>query len=49
MGRQRQTAAECNHKENDICLIEKFLNGINDDIMVSEIIKELTVLKNIGD
>ena len=42
MGRLRTMAAECKYKELDRCLKEQFVNGLNDDVMMVEIIFELT-------
>ena len=45
MGRLRMKGAECEYKEDDSHLKEKFMNGINDDVIMSEIMKELTAIK----
>ena len=38
-------AAECNYKENNRHLKMHFINGINNDAITSEIIKEITTIK----
>ena len=38
-------ATGCKHKENDRRLKEKVINGINNEFVTSEIIKEVTVIK----
>ena len=40
-------AAKCNCKGNEKYLKEQFINGINDDIMNSGMIKELLDVKKI--
>ena len=42
-------STECKHKENDKLIKEQFINGINDEAMTNEIIKELTSIKNTSD
>ena len=37
-------AADCTHKETDRCLKEQFINGLNNDCMATEIIRELKVI-----
>ena len=49
MGRLKIKVAECYYKENVMCLKEQFINGSNDDIMASELIKELMAVMNTSD
>ena len=42
MGRLRVAAAECNYKELDCQLKEQFIHGLNDKMMLDEVIRELT-------
>ena len=49
MGRLKVKAAEYNFKENNRCLKEQFINGINDITMTVEVIKELMTVKNTSD
>ena len=46
MGRLCMAAAECNYKEIDQQLKEQFIHGLNDKIMLEEIIRELTARNN---
>ena len=45
MGHLRIKSIECSYKEKDWKLKEQFINGINDNDMVTEIIRELTTIK----
>ena len=47
MGHLSIKANECEYKEGDKRLKEQFINRINDDKMMSEIIKELTTIKRL--
>ena len=49
MGRLRTKAAQCQYKEHDSLLTKQFINGINDDGMQDEILKEVATLDNIED
>ena len=49
MGHLRIKANECKYKERDRRLKEQFINGINDDDMMTEIISELSVFKKADD
>ena len=42
MGQLQMAAAECGYKEVDRQLKEQFIHGLNDKIMLDEIIRELT-------
>ena len=42
MGRLQVVAAECNYKELDSQLKEQFIHGLNDKMMLDEVIRELT-------
>ena len=42
MGRLRVVAAECNYKELDCQLKEQFIHGLNDKMVLDEVIRELT-------
>ena len=42
----RVKVTECEYKEWNRRLWEQFINGINDQHMLPEIIKELTIIKN---
>ena len=46
MGRMPLIPAECKYNEIDRQLKEQFNNGLNDDNMIIEIIKEMTVMNN---
>ena len=41
MGRLRIKATEYKYKENDRRLKQQFTNGINNEVIIAEIIKEL--------
>ena len=45
MDHQRLKANECGYKEKEKSLKVHFINGISDDEMMIEIIRELTVIK----
>ena len=45
MGHLGIKANKCEYKERDRRLKEQFINGINDDDMITENIRELTVIK----
>ena len=45
MGRLRIAIAECNYKEIDRQIKEKFIHGQNVDDMIIEIIKQVTKLE----
>ena len=49
MGRLRLAVLECNHREVDRQLMEQFVHGLNDNYMLTEIIRELTKAKESGD
>ena len=49
MGRLRTKAAESQCIEYDRLLTEQFIIGLNDDRMVNEILKEVTILEDIED
>ena len=49
MDHLRIKANECNYKECVRQLKEQFINGINDEIMTAEIMKELTTIGKISD
>ena len=46
MGRLHVVAAECNYRELDRQLKEKFIHRLNDKLMLDEIIRELTTKNN---
>ena len=48
-GRFRTKAAESQYKEYDRLLREHFINGSNDNVMIDEILKEVTTLEDIED
>ena len=45
MGSLRTVVIKCNYKEIDRQLKEQFINGLNDEEMLVEIIRELTKCK----
>ena len=45
MGRLRLTVVECNFKEKDRQLKEKFIHGLNDNEMLVEILRKVTKTK----
>ena len=47
MGRLRLEATECKYKEYDALLTEQSINGLNDNGMVDEILKEVAMLEDI--
>ena len=49
MGRLHIKAAECNYKEHDGHLKDQFINGINDEEIMQEIIKELMAKRNMSE
>ena len=49
MGRQRTRTAKCQYKECNQLLTEHFINGLKDDGMVDEALKEVTTLEDIED
>ena len=46
MSHLRNKANECNYQQDDRKCKEKNINGINNNVLTSEIIKELTAIKN---
>ena len=46
MGRLRVKAAECKYKEKYMHLKQQFINEINDNILITEIIKEIWAIKD---
>ena len=46
MGRPRAKATECNFKEKDRRLKELTINGINNQVMMAEIINELSTIRH---
>ena len=46
MGRLCVAVAECNYRELDRQLVEQFIHGLNDKVMLDEIIRELTAKTN---
>ena len=46
MGRLHVAVAECNYREVDQQLKEQFIHGLNDKIMLDEVIRELTAKSN---
>ena len=46
MGRLHVAVAECNYKEIDQQLKEQFIHGLNDKIILEEVIRELTARNN---
>ena len=46
MGRLHVAVAECNYREIDQQLREQFIHGLNDKVMLEEVIRELTARKN---
>ena len=48
MGRLQMAVAECNYRELDRQLKEQFIHGLNDRVMLDEIIRELTTKNNDG-
>ena len=46
MGRLQVAVAECNYRELDRQLKEQFIHGLNDKLMLDEIIRELTTKNN---
>ena len=49
MGRLYIKAAECSYKEHDRLLKEQYINGINNEEVMKEIIKELTTQRNMSE
>ena len=49
MGRLRTRTEECYFKGYNRLLTEQFINGLNDDGMVDEILKEVAALEDNGD
>ena len=49
MGRLRTKAVHCQYKEYDRLLTEEFINGLNDDGMVDETLKEVATLEDTED
>ena len=45
MGCLRVKASDCEYKEKERMLKEQLINGINDDYMMTEIIRELAMIK----
>ena len=46
MGRLHIKAAEWNYKKHDRLIKDQFINGMNDEEIMQEIIKELTTYRN---
>ena len=46
MGRLCEAVVECNYREIDQQLKEEFIHGLNDKIMLDEVIRELTTKRN---
>ena len=46
MGRLHVAVAECNYSEIDRQLKEQFIHGLNDKVMLHEVIRELTTKNN---
>ena len=46
MGRLHVAAAGCNYREVDQQLKEQFIHGLNDKVMLDELIRELTARSN---
>ena len=46
LGRLCVVAAECNYREIDRQLKEQFMHGLNDKVMLDEVIRELTAKSN---
>ena len=46
MGRLSVAVAECNYREVDQHLKEQFIHGLNDKVMLDEVIRELTARSN---
>ena len=46
MGRLHVVAAECNYRELDRQLVEQFIHGLNDKVMLDKVIRELTAKTN---
>ena len=46
MGRLHVAATKCNYRELDRQLREQFIHGLNDKVMLDEIIRELTTKNN---
>ena len=46
MGRLWMAVVECNYKEVDRKLKEQFIHGLNDRVMLDEILRELMVKNN---
>ena len=44
-----QNKSQCVHKEKDRRLKEQFINDINDDNMMTEILRKLTIIKGTND
>ena len=49
MGRLRTKAANCQYKEYNRLLTEQFINGLNDEWMVYEKLKEVAILEDTKD
>ena len=49
MGRLQVKTEDCKGKEKDRRLKEQFTNGMNDEAITADVIKELTVLKDISE
>ena len=46
MGRLRKMALDCQCKETDMYLKEQFINGINDDVVITEMIRKLMAIND---
>ena len=49
MGRLHTEAADCEYHEYNQRLTEQFTYGLDDEVMIGEILRELTTLKDINE
>ena len=49
MGKLHNRAADCEYLEYDQRLTEKFIHGLDNEVMIGEILRDLTVLKDINE
>ena len=48
MGKLQTKAAECDYKEYDKELMKKFIHGLDSEGMITEILREVSVLEDIN-
>ena len=49
MGRLQTKVAECEYKEYDMLLTEQLMGGLDEEAMISEILREIVALEDIED